>query len=50
MVSTGFLNQTNAYQEKGENFLNVFNNTKYEHLKTNLHMIATGLPEVKVIF
>ena len=50
MVSAGFLNHTNAYQEKGENFFNVFNDTKYEHLKTNLHMIATGLSEVEVIF
>lgn len=50
MVSAGFLNHTNAYQEKGENFLNVFNDTKYKHLKVNLNMIATGLSELEAFF
>jgi hypothetical protein len=50
MVSAGFWNHTNAYQEKRENFLNVFNDTKYEHLKVNLNMIATGLSELRGIF
>jgi hypothetical protein len=48
MVRAGFLNHTNAFQVKGENFLNVFNDTKYEHLKANVNMIATVLSELEV--
>jgi len=49
MVRAGFLNHTNAFQVKGENFLNMFNDTKYEHLKANVNMIATVLSELEVL-